>query len=122
MKLAYIGKTTFNINSTTIHPKLAIPLNKNLIKFNALGDERWTFIKTYEKLCLLIIDEVFFVNNIMLYFIDHRLHIIKQVHNEFMGELNVIMTSDFYQAPLVQDSWIFKPITNIFNTITLIIG
>ncbi len=52
-------------------------------------------------------------------FIDHRLHIIKRVHNEFMGELGVIMTSDFYQSPLIRDSWIFKPITNIFNTIVL---
>jgi hypothetical protein len=36
-----------------------------------------------------------------------------------MGELGVIMTSDFYQSPLIRDSWIFKPITNIFNTIVL---
>jgi len=37
----------------------------------------------------------------MLSFIDRRLGIIKQVHNEFMGGLNVIMTSDLYQAPLI---------------------
>jgi hypothetical protein len=37
----------------------------------------------------------------MLSFIDRRVRIIKQVHNEFMGGLDVIMTSDFYQAPLV---------------------
>jgi hypothetical protein len=55
----------------------------------------------------------------MLSFIDRRLRIIKQVHNEFMGGLDVIMTSDFYQAPLVWDWWIFKPITNTFNTIAL---
>jgi hypothetical protein len=55
----------------------------------------------------------------MLSFIDHRLHIIKQVHNEFMGGLDVIITSDFYQALLIRDSWIFKPITNTFNTIAL---
>jgi len=30
MKLTYVGKVTFNINSTTIHFALAIPLNKNL--------------------------------------------------------------------------------------------
>jgi hypothetical protein len=30
MEFAYIGKTTFNINDTTIHSTLAIPLNKNL--------------------------------------------------------------------------------------------
>jgi hypothetical protein len=56
----------------------------------------------------------------MLFFIDHRLCILKQVHNEFMGGLNVIMTGYFYQALLIQNSWIFKPITNNFNTITFI--
>jgi hypothetical protein len=40
MKLAYIRKTTFNINGTMIHFALAIPLNENLTKLNALSDER----------------------------------------------------------------------------------
>jgi hypothetical protein len=34
-----------------------------------------------------------------------------------MHGLDIIMTTIFYQTPLVQDSWIFKPITNIFNTL-----
>jgi hypothetical protein len=45
--------------------------------------------------------------------------VIKQVHNEFIGELDIIMIGDFYQAPLVPDSWIFKPIINIFNSIVI---
>jgi hypothetical protein len=40
MKLAYTRKTTFNINGTMIHSTVAIPLNKNLTKLNALSDER----------------------------------------------------------------------------------
>ncbi len=55
----------------------------------------------------------------MLSFIDSRLCIIKQVHDDFMGGLNVIMLSDFYQAPLVRNSWILKPRLdglNIFGT------
>jgi len=103
-----------------IHFEFAIPLNKNLTKLNALSDERWdTFIKTYDQLCLLVIDEVSLVSNRMLSFIDCRLRIIKQVHNEFMGGLDVIMTNDFYQAPPIRDSWILKPITNTFNIIAL---
>jgi hypothetical protein len=31
----------------------------------------------------------------MLSFIDHRLCVIKQVHDDFMGGLDVIMSSDF---------------------------
>jgi hypothetical protein len=100
MKLSYTRKTTFNIFGTMIHSAFAIPLNKNLTKLNALSDERQDiFIKTYDQLCLFVIDEIFLVGNIMLSFINHRLRIIKQVHNEFMGGLSVILISDFYQAP-----------------------
>jgi len=51
----------------------------------------------------------------MLTFIDSRLHVIKQVHNQFMGGLDTIMTADLYQAPLVWDSWIFKSKTNLWH-------
>jgi hypothetical protein len=42
--LAYIGKPTFNINGTMIHFAFAIPLNKNLTKFNALSDKNEKFL------------------------------------------------------------------------------
>jgi hypothetical protein len=72
MKLTYT--VTFNTNGTTIHYALAIQLNKNLIRHNALNDERHdTFIKTYDQLCLLVIHEIFLINNIMLSFIVCRL-------------------------------------------------
>jgi hypothetical protein len=49
MKLTYTWKVTFNINGTTIHFAVTIPLNKNLTELNALNDERHdTFIKTYD--------------------------------------------------------------------------
>ncbi len=57
----------------------------------------------------------FLVNNRMLSFIDRRLHVIKQVHKEFIGGLDVIVTSDFYQATPIQDLWIFKLKTDEFN-------
>ncbi len=40
----------------------------------------------------------------MLTFIDYRLCAIKQVHNPFMGGLDVIMIGDFYEATLIWDS------------------
>jgi hypothetical protein len=40
----------------------------------------------------------------MLTFIDFKLCDIKQVHNEFMGGFDVIMTCDFYQTPPIQNS------------------
>ncbi len=71
------------------------------------------FIKTYDQLCLFAIDEIFLVGNRMLNFIDCRLCVIKQVDNEFMGRLDVIMINDFHQTPHIQNSWIFKSIINI---------
>jgi hypothetical protein len=54
-----------------IHSAFAIPLNKNLTKLNALSDERQdTFIKTYDQLCLFVIDEISLVGNKMLSFIN----------------------------------------------------
>jgi hypothetical protein len=38
------------------------------------------------------------INFVCLLFF-RKLYIIKQVHNEFMGGLDVTMTYDFYQAP-----------------------
>jgi hypothetical protein len=62
MKLAYTRKARFNVNGTTIHFALAIPLNKNLTEVDALSDEIWDiFIKTYDQFCLLVIDEVYLV-------------------------------------------------------------
>ncbi len=103
MKLTYTKKITFNIYGTMIHFAFVIPLNKNLTKLNALSDEKWdNFTKTYDQLCLLVINEVSLVSNKMLSFIDHRLLIIKQVRNEFMGGIDVFLTGDFYQAPPIQ--------------------
>jgi hypothetical protein len=51
----------------------------------------------------------------MLTFIDYRLREIKQIHNKFMGGLDVIMIGSFYQATLVRDLWIFKSRINGLN-------
>jgi len=41
------------------------------------------------------INKISLVGNIMPTFIDHKLFVMKQAHNKFMGNLDVIMTSDF---------------------------
>jgi len=55
----------------------------------------------------------------MLALIDKKLHVIKQVHNQFMGGLDIIMTCDFYEGPSIKDSWIFKRKLDGFNIIGL---
>lgn len=44
----------------------------------------------------------------MFAMVDWRLRTIMQAHNNFIGGLHVIVTSDLYEAPLVYDAWIFK--------------
>jgi hypothetical protein len=51
----------------------------------------------------------------MLSFIDHRFHVIKQVHKKFMVGLDVVMTSNFDQILRIQYSWILKLKTNKFD-------
>jgi ATP-dependent DNA helicase PIF1 len=116
MILAYTSKVSFNINGTTIHFALLILLKKKNNELKSLGDEKCDIlIKTYDQLQMLVIDEISLVNNRMLTFIDYRLREIKQIHNKFMGGLDVIMIGDFYQATLVQDLWIFKSRINGLN-------
>jgi DNA replication protein DnaC len=80
MKLTHIRKVAFNINGTTIHSTLAIPLNKFFNELKTLNDEKCdTLTKTYVQFQLVVIDELFLVDNKLLIFIDHRLHVIKQI-------------------------------------------
>ncbi len=100
MILTYTGKTSFNSNGTTIHFAFKISIQKNIEKVNALNDKRCdTFIKTYDQHHLLVIDKISLIGNKVLSFINHRLHVIKQVHNEFIGGLNVIMIDDYIKFP-----------------------
>jgi hypothetical protein len=43
----------------------------------------------------------------------------KYIQNKFFDGVDVIMTSDFYQAPLVKNSWIFQNIEDNVNALTL---
>jgi hypothetical protein len=95
---------------------LAIPLNKNYIELKALSDEKcYLLIKTCNQLQMLIIMEISLVSNRMLTFIDCKLGDTKQTPKEFMGGLDVIMTSDFYQGSPIQESLISKSRTNGLN-------
>lgn len=55
-------------------------------------------------------------------FIDHRLHVIKQVHDKFISGLDVIMKGGFYQTPPIWDSWIFKPKIEGYNILGIKFG
>ncbi len=46
---------------------------------------------------------------------DNRLRSIKHIQNKKIGGVDVIMTSDFYQAPPMKDNWIFQNIKDNVN-------
>jgi hypothetical protein len=58
----------------------------------------------------IILDEISLVGARILNAINQRLYSIKHVQNNFSGDLNVIVTGDFYQAPLERDKWVFQRI------------
>ncbi len=64
-----------------------------------------------------MIDEISFVGVRMFNVIDNRLRSIKHIQNNFFGGVDVIMRSDFYQAPPMKDSWIFQNIKNNVNAL-----
>jgi hypothetical protein len=47
--------------------------------------------------------------------IDNSLRSIKHIQNNFFGGVDVIMIGDFFQAPLMKDSWIFQNIKDNVN-------
>jgi hypothetical protein len=57
-----------------------------------------------------VIDEISLVSARMFNVVDNRLRSIKHIQNIFFGGVDVIMTSDLYQAPPMKESWIFQNI------------
>jgi hypothetical protein len=65
-----------------------------------------------------VIDEILIVGVRMFNVINHKLKSIKHIQNNFFGGAHVIMIGDFYQAPLVINSWIFQNIKNNVSALT----
>jgi mannose/fructose/N-acetylgalactosamine-specific phosphotransferase system component IIB len=64
-----------------------------------------------------VIDEISFVG-VECLMSNNRLRFIKHIQNKFFGDVDVIMISDFYQAPPMKYSWIFQNIKNNVNALT----
>jgi len=55
-----------------------------------------------------VLDEVSFIGSKIFPFIDLCFRSIKHAHKLVFGNMYVIITSDLYQAPPVQDKWVFQ--------------
>ncbi len=65
-----------------------------------------------------MIDEISFVSARMFNVIDNRVRSIKHIQNNFFGGVDVLMIGDFFQVPLMKNSWIFQNIKNNVNALT----
>ncbi len=65
-----------------------------------------------------MIDEISLVGVRMFNVINNKLRPIKHIQKKFLGDLNIIMTCDFYQVPHVKDNWIFQNIENNVDALT----
>lgn len=95
-KITYINKATLTIGDTIIHSSLTIPIHKNLNQLTNLSDEnRNIFIKKYDQLKVLMLDEISFISHRMFKFVDRNLRVMKHVDNNCFGNFDVIITRDF---------------------------
>jgi hypothetical protein len=62
-------------------------------------------------------DQISLVGARMFNAIENMLRSIKHIQNKCFGGVDIIMIGDFYQAPLVKDSWIFQTIKDNVNAL-----
>jgi hypothetical protein len=95
------------LNGITIHSGLSLPLNYKHLQ-SLLAKRFDSLSKTYDELQLMVLNEVSLIGSRIVYFIDLCLRSIKHTHNHFFGNMDVIITSDLYQTPLVENNWVFQ--------------
>jgi hypothetical protein len=64
-----------------------------------------------------VIDEISLVGATIFNVINNRLRSIKHIQNKKIGGVDIIMIGDFYQKPLVKDSWNFQNIKDNVNAL-----
>jgi hypothetical protein len=96
-------QTTFNIDGTTIHSRLSLPLDCKHLQ-SLLVERLNSLSKTYDELQLLVLDEVYLIVSGIFSFIDVHLRSIKHTHNHLFGNMDIIITSDLYQSPPIRDN------------------
>ncbi len=109
--MALIGKATFNMDGLIIHSILNIHVQQSLFSLPNLSlDSLNRLTCWYEQLQLVVIDEISLVSARMINVMNNRLRSIKHIQKSFFGGVDVIMIGDFYQTPLMKNSWIFQNI------------
>jgi hypothetical protein len=102
--LAPTGVAAFNINGSTIHSRLSIPIINGSKNFDINGERLKKLQERFKDVKYVLIDEKSMVGRQMLGLIDVRLRQAFPEHNnEPFGGRSVIMFGDFGQLPPVRD-------------------
>ena len=108
--VAFTGKASFNIAGNTIHSTFGIPVSQNLRNYKPLSSSVLnTYQANYNRVKVLIIDEISMVSNALLRYIDLRLRDIKS-SNKVFGGVSVICFGDLYQLPPTHYGYVFTDI------------
>jgi len=93
--MAYIKKTTFNIDGITIHSSFSILVNcKNLPSLNL--EQLNNLVKKYDQLQLIIWNFIHRENNIKVYWFSIKIN--QMYSHQILGNIDVIKCREFYQV------------------------
>lgn len=112
--VAPTGVAAININGTTIHTALGIPVGHYGKNLPRLSDKmRCSLRNKLDEVCVLIIDEISMVSNLQLFYIHLRLVEIFgcQTGVPFAG-VSVIACGDLYQLPPVRKRSVYADYDN----------
>ena len=106
------GLAAFNINGTTIHRLLSLPVEYGKpADYSRLQQEQLSVIRaTLKDLKLVIIDEISMVSSLTLLYIHLRLTEV-MTSDEPFGGVSIVCFGDFLQLPPVKGNQPFQPVT-----------
>ena len=107
--LAPTGVAAINIEGMTIHSGLGIPIGHHGKHVPRLGDKMRSKLRSkLSELCVVIIDEISMVSNLLLLYIHQRLVEVFASSSDlpFAG-ISIIVFGDFYQLPPIQQRTIY---------------
>ena len=101
--IAPIGAAAVNIDGTTIHTALNIPIGSFGKNVPPMGDKMKSSLRNkLSDLKVIIVDEISMVSNDLLFYVHLRLNeIFGSVNNEPFAGITVITVGDFFQLPPV---------------------
>ena len=118
--LAPIGVAAINVDGTTIHSALGIPVNCKTQTLPKLSDAKRSELRNlYSEIEVIIIDEISMVSNITLTHIHQRLCEIFGCNLNEPFAITVLVVGDLLQLPPVKAQYVFipppGPFANLFS-------